>query len=174
MVIQGETVLQPFGLTAKKVKSIDFGPINFEPNKWAITKCNYYRIWFSLANFSVRSAAIFSLCYFADPFTISSASKSQLSSLINKKIKWMQRTTWSTHSLSSFSMIIRCHKRITIIEMILASLISRHFHLFTWFFQQWRQKKVDSFERLRHASPASFYIPYYFQCECFAMRSGCS
>ena len=59
-------------------------------------------------------------------------------------------------------MIIRCHNRITITEMILASSFSRHFHLFTSFFQQWRQKKVDSFERLRHGSPAPFYILWDF------------
>ena len=33
-------------------------------------------------------------------------------------------------------MIIRCHNRITITEMTLASLFSRHSHLFTSFFQQ--------------------------------------
>ena len=134
-VLQGETLLEPIGLTAEKAKSIDFGPINFQPNDSAITKCSYCPLVLSLANFSLRSAAIFCLSYLKDPFTISSASKSQLSSWIKKKGKWMQRTTWWTHSLSSFSMIITCHNRITIIEMILASLISRNFHLFTSFLQ---------------------------------------
>ena len=132
-VLQGETLLQPIGLKAEKAKSIDFGPINFKPNDSAITKCSYYPLVFSLANFSLRSAAIFCLSYLKDSFTISSASKSQLSSWI-KKGKWMQRTTWGNHSLSSFGMIIRCHNRITITEMILASLFTRHFHLFTSFF----------------------------------------
>ena len=60
-VLQGETLLQPIGITAKKAKSINFGPINFKSNNWAITKCSYHRIRFSLANFSARSAAIFCL-----------------------------------------------------------------------------------------------------------------
>ena len=123
-VMQGETLLQPIGITAKKAKSINFGPINFKPNNWTITKCNYCPLVFSLANFSLRSAAIFCLSYLKDPFTISSASKSQLSSWI-KKGKWMQRTTWGNHSLSSFGMIIRCHNRITITEMILAFVFIR-------------------------------------------------
>ena len=83
--MQGETLLQPIGLTAEKAKSIDFGPINFQPNDSAITKCSYFPLVLSLANFSLRSAAIFCLSYLKDPFTISSASKSQLSSWIKKK-----------------------------------------------------------------------------------------
>ena len=158
-VLQGETLLQPIGLTDKKAKSTYFGPITFQPNNSAITKCSYYSLWFSLANFSLRSAAIFCLSYFKDPFTTSSASKSQFSSSINKKGKWMQWMTWWTHSLSSFGMKIRCHNRITITEMITASLFPGHFHLFTSFFQQWRRKNVDRFEKLRHASPAPFCIP---------------
>ena len=86
-VLQGETVLQPIGWTAKKVKSINFGPINIKPNDSAITKCNYYPLVLSLANFSIRSAAIFCLGYLKDPFIISSASKSQLSIWIKKKAK---------------------------------------------------------------------------------------
>ena len=84
-VLQGETLLKPIGITAKKAKSINFGPINFKSNNWAITKCSYHRIRFSLANFSAGSAAIFCLSYLKDPFIISSASKSQLSSWIKKR-----------------------------------------------------------------------------------------
>ena len=125
-VLQGETLLQPIGFKAEKAKSIDFGPINFKPNDSAITKCSYYPLVFSLANFSLRSAAIFCLSYLKDPFTISSASKSQLSCWINQKGKWMQRqwTTWWNHSFSSFGTIIRCHNRIKITDMVLESILS--------------------------------------------------
>ena len=107
--MQGETLLQPIGITAKKAKSINFGPINFKSNNWANTKCNYYRIWFSLTNFSLRSAAIFCLNYFRDPFTNSSASKSQLSNLNNKASKCSGRldelthfphSAWSSHAIT--------------------------------------------------------------------------
>ena len=154
-VLQGETLLQPIGLTAKKVKSIDFGPINFKPNDSAITKCSYYPLVFSQANFSLRSAAIFCLSYLGIHLQFLRL-RSHNYQAESKKGKWVQLTTWWNHALSSFSMIIRCHNRITIIEMILASLFSRHFHLFTSFLQQWRQKNVDSFERLKHGSPAPF------------------
>ena len=108
-VLQGETLLQPIGITAKKAKSKNFGPINFKPNNWANTKCNYYRIWFSLTNFSLRSAAIFCLNYLRDPFTNSSASKSQLSNLNNKASKCSGRldelthfphSAWSSHAIT--------------------------------------------------------------------------
>ena len=107
--MQGETLLQPIGITARKAKSINFGTINIKPNDSAITKCNYYPLVLSLANFSIRSAAIFCLGYLKDPFIISSASKSQLSNLNNKASKCSGRLdelthfphlAWSSHAIT--------------------------------------------------------------------------
>ena len=132
-VMQGETLLQPIGITAKKAKSINFGPINFKPNNWTITKCNYCPLVFSLANFSDRQQfsvwvtwRIHSqfLRLRSHNYQAESKKGSECSGQL-EEITHFLHSAWSSDAITE-SQSLRWFSR--------SSLFTRHFHLFTSFF----------------------------------------